>query len=337
MKEIFMFSFNAVMPILLLMLAGYALKMLHFADDAFFKKANALVFKLFLPVLLFVNVYEIDSLGNVNWSVVGYCLVAILVICLCGFTVSKAFFRKRDQIPVITQCVFRSNYAIIGIPLAESLGGAEAVAFASVLSAFSIPLFNTLAVIILSHYSSSGRKGQVKETIKKTAKNPLIIGVFVGVAVVAVRSLLPLNEAGEIVFSIERDLPFLYSTLTTLAKGTTPLALVVLGGRFNFEAVAALKKQIVTGTVMRLCLAPLVGIGLAVLLSEYTTVLNVTSTEYPALISLYATPVAVSSAVMTGEIGGDEQLASQFVVWTSLFSMLSMFLIIFMMKKFTLI
>lgn len=332
-----MFSFNAVMPILLLMLAGYILKRLHFADDNFFKKANALVFRLFLPVLLFVNVYEIDSLGSVNWRVVVYSLVAILLICLCGFAVAKIFFKKRNQISVITQCVFRSNYAIIGIPLAESLGGAEGVAFASVLSAFSIPLFNTLAVVILSHFSHSDHKGEVKETIKKTAKNPLILGVFLGVAVVAVRNMLPVNDAGEIIFSIERDLPFLYSALTTLSKGATPLALVVLGGRFNFEAVSALKKQIVAGTVMRLFLAPLVGIGLAFLLSEYTPILNVTSVEYPALISLYATPVAVSSAVMAGEIGGDEQLASQFVVWTSLFSMLTMFLIIFMMKKFALI
>jgi predicted permease len=54
---------------------------------------------------------------------------------------------------VLTQCSFRSNYAIIGIPLALSLGGEEAVAFASVLSAVAVPVFNILAVIILSHYS----------------------------------------------------------------------------------------------------------------------------------------------------------------------------------------
>ncbi|MBQ8503581.1 MAG: AEC family transporter [Clostridia bacterium] len=337
MAEIFSFSFNAVMPILLLMLTGYILNRLHFADDAFFKKANALVFKLFLPVLLFMNVYEIDSLGNVNWRVVLYCLFAILLICFSGFVVAKIFFRRRDQIPVITQCVFRSNYAIIGIPLAETLGGAQGVAFASVLSAFSIPLFNTLAVIILSHYSHTEHKGEIKETLKKTAKNPLIIGVFLGVAVVAVRNMLPLNPAGEVVFSIERDLPFLYSALSILSKGASPLALVVLGARFDFKAVGALKKQIFAGTFMRLVMAPVLGIGLAFILSEYTPILNVTSAEYPALISLFATPIAVSSAVMVGEIGGDEQLASQFVVWTSAFSMFSMFITVFIMKSFNLI
>lgn len=337
MAEIFTFSFNAVMPILLLMLTGYLLNRLHFADDAFFKKANTLVFKLFLPVLLFQNVRKIESLGSVNWRVIVYCVFATVLICLCGFSVAKVFFKRRDQIPVITQCSFRSNYAIIGIPLAQSLGGAQAVAFASVLSAFSIPLFNTLAVIILSHYSHTDHKGEIKDTLKKTAKNPLIIGVLFGVAVVALKNLLPLNADGEIIFSIERDLPFLSSALSSLEKCASPLALVVLGARFDFKAVASLKKQIFAGTLMRLVLAPLIGIGLAFILSEYTSIMDITSTEYPALISLYATPIAVSSAVMVGEIGGDEQLAGQFVVWTSLFSMLSMFVIIFVMKKFALI
>lgn len=337
MAEIFAFSFNAVMPILLLMLTGYLLNRLHFADKAFFKKANALVFKLFLPVLLFMNIYEIDSLGSVNWRVILYCMLAILLNFIIGHTVSRVFFKKRDQVAVITQCAFRSNYAIIGIPLAETLGGTEGVAFASVLSAFSIPLFNTLAVIILSHYSNTDRESELKTTFKKTIKNPLIIGVLSGVIVVAIRNILPLNSSGEIIFSLERDLPFLYSALSSLSKAASPFALVVLGARFNLRAVFSLKKQIASGTLMRLIMAPVIGIGLAFLVSQYTTLINVTSTEYPALISLFATPIAVSSAVMVGEIGGDEQLASQFVVWTSVFSMFTMFGIIFVMKSLSLI
>ena len=45
----------------------------------------------------------------------------------------------------------------------------------------------------------------------------------------------------------------------------------------------------------------------------------------------------MSSAVMVGEIGGDEQLAGQLVVWTSIASMFTMFFIIFVMKALVLI
>ena len=88
MKEIFMFSFNAVMPILLMMMLGYFLRSVHFADEAFFKKANTLVFKVFLPVLLFVNVYEIESLSKVNWGVVVYTVAIVVVLCLTGLVLT---------------------------------------------------------------------------------------------------------------------------------------------------------------------------------------------------------------------------------------------------------
>ncbi len=337
MADIFMFSFNAVMPILILFVIGYFLKRVGFADEGFFKKANAMVFKVFLPVLLFKNVYDIDSLADVNLPAILYCLAAVLVLCLIGFIIAKLTAKNRNQTGVITQCTFRSNYAIIGIPLAETLGGAEAAGFASILSAASIPLFNLLAVILLSHYSGDSHSASVKETVKKTAKNPLIIGVLIGVLTVAIRQIMPLNESMEIVFSIQRDLPFLYSAISTIAKGTSALALIVLGARFDFSAVRGLFRQIVTATFMRLVIAPAVGVGCAVLLSTRLGVLSVSSVEYPAIISLFSTPVAVSSAVMVGEIGGDEQLAGQLVVWTSVFSMLSMFTVIFIMKSLALI
>ena len=61
------------MPILLLALLGYFLKIIGFADDNFFKKANKLVFKVFLPILLYVNIYKIKSLNSINWKCIIYC------------------------------------------------------------------------------------------------------------------------------------------------------------------------------------------------------------------------------------------------------------------------
>ena len=337
MGEIFLFSFNAVMPILLLVFLGYFLRVINFADDGFFKKANTMVFRIFLPVLLFVNIYEIDSLKSLNFNAVLYCVAAILLIFICGYLIAHLVTKKRSHLGVLAQCSFRSNYAIIGIPLALSLGGEEAVAFASVLSAVAVPMFNVLAVIILSHYSGEKEKGAIKKTLKTTAKNPLIIGVLCGIAALVIRSFIPVNEAGSLVFSIEGTLPFVYKSLKNLASAASPVALIVLGARFDFKAVGSLKREIIIGTLMRVIMAPVIGLGLAILLSECTDFFNFTPIEYPAFISLFATPTAVSSAVMVGEIGGDEQLAGQLVVWTSVVSMLTIYVIVFAMKSFAII
>ena len=336
MLEVFSFSFNAVVPILLLAVAGYIIKQTGMFDDAFFKKCNTMVFKVFLPILIFKNIYDIDSVGDINFAVMLYCVVAILVLCVIGNLTAGAFAQNRGQKGVINQSSFRSNYAIIGIPLAESLGGTTAVAFAGVLSAVCIPLFNFLAVIILSRYSKQDYEPPVNDILKSAGKNPLIRGVGLGIAVLIIRSFIPVNEAGELLFSVREDLPFIYSTVSNLAKVASPLALVVLGARFEFKSVKSLAKPIIVSVILRLLVAPVLGIGCAVALSSMG-ILNFTVTEYPALISLFGTPIAVSSAVMVGEIGGDEQLAGQIVVWTSLVSVFSIFATVFLMKSVALI
>ncbi len=331
MKDIFMFSFNAVMPILLLAVVGCFLRYIRFADDAFFKKANSMVFKVFLPVLLFRNVYSIESLSDIKWNVILYCVAIVCFICIFAYFTSGFIAKSRKQKGVLTQCAFRSNYAIIGIPLAESLGGAESVSFASILSAVAIPLFNVLAVIILSHYADDDHKSSVRDTLAKTARNPLILGVLTGVFAVFIRNILPFD------FSVERDIPYVFSAVDSISKITSPLALIILGARFDFTKVKVLYKQIAWGTFTKTVFTPVVALGVAIYLSEFMGVMKLTEIEYPALIALFATPVAVSSAVMVGEIGGDEQLAGQLVVWTSTISMFTMFIIIFAMKTFALI
>ena len=87
-----------------------------------------------------------------------------------------------------------------------------------------------------------------------------------------------------------------------------------------------MKKEIIVGTVWRIMIAPLIGIGGAVVLSSCTNWLSCGVNEYPALIALFGSPVAVSSAVMAGAMGNDEQLATQLVVWTCLCSIVTIFL-----------
>ena len=136
--EILGFTFNAIGPIVLLILLGYGLKRVGVLDKNFLKTANGLVFRVFLPVLLFYNVYEIDDLQVVGWGSIGYALVMIVVLFLLGMAVVHCFVPDTRQKGVILQCVYRSNYAIIGLPLAASLGDETSVAFAAVLSPYSV-------------------------------------------------------------------------------------------------------------------------------------------------------------------------------------------------------
>lgn len=53
------------------------------------------------------------------------------------------------------------------------------------------------------------------------------------------------------------------------------------------------------------------------------------SLEFPALITLYGTPLAVSTVPTSSEMGNDGELTGQLVVWTTLVSAFTLFGIIF--------
>lgn len=206
MLSIFVFAVNAIFPIMLLILLGYFLKRIHFFNDSFLAAANKFVFHVALPVLLFYNVYEIDNLSSIEWSTVIFALALILILFAVGLICVKLFIKDDRQKGVILQSFFRSNYALIGFPLSEALGGPECLGITAVLSAFAIPTFNILAVISLSAFVGDGsnKKISLKSTIKKIAKNPLIIGVLLGLIVLLIRNFIPADINGEPVFSIEK-------------------------------------------------------------------------------------------------------------------------------------
>lgn len=324
--HIFITALNAVVPIILLIGLGYILRQKHFLTDGFLQVGNKLVFKLMLPTMLFINTYRIPSLSDIRWDITVYASIAvILIFFLSLFTVIRTT-KLPHRRGVILQCCFRSNFVIIGLPLAASLGGSEAEAVAAVLSAVTVPLFNVLAVIALSVFVEQ------KESIWQTAKqvlrgiltNPLIIAVAAGLSCLVLRWAQVL-VFDRVVFRLDTQAAFLFDALSTLKNGTTPVALMVLGGLFTFSAVKELKKEIIAGTVWRIILSPLIGIGGAVALTRLG-ILHCTGADYPALIALFGSPVAVSSAIMAKGMGGDEQLATQLVVWTTLFSSITVFL-----------
>jgi len=327
MGNILVTAVNAVMPILLLILLGYILKKKQFISEHFVKMGNKLVFKVFLPCMLFINVYDIKSFSVIQWDIVMYSIAVVCVLFALGLGMAVLTADEAKRKGVLWQCIFRSNFAIIGLSLAAALGSEEAMGVAAVVSAFTIPLFNVFGVIALTvfvHDQEEGRQG-VKDVLWNIVKNPLIIAVFLGLLCLAVRAL-QVRIFGETVFALNQQTKFLYTAVSNLKSIASPFALVVMGGQFTFSAVKSRRKEIIVGTLGRIVIAPLMGIGGAVLLSKYTNLLNCGVNDYPALIALFGSPVAVSSAVMAGAMDNDEQLATQLVVWTSLCSIVTIFL-----------
>lgn len=330
MQDTLTYTLRAILPILFNVMLGYIVKQTRLWTEDFFGKLNQLCFKVFLPIQICYNIYDVDSIIAVNWRVIIFLLLSVIACAFLGLLVATVFKLVPQQKGVIIQAAFRSNQAILGLPLVSALGGSAAMPLASLTTAFLIPLYNVLAIFVLSSHSNAFRCSR-HERIGRVFFNPLIIGAATGLLFLLLRFSLP-TVNGQPIFMIKTHLPSLYQFMTSVSSIASPMMLFVLGTQFDFSAVRRLFPQISLGVFLRLVVSPVITIGLAMIARDY---LNLTLLEMPTLISTSAGPVAVSSVVMAREFLGDYQLASQLVVWSSLLSIVSIFIIVYFLRLYS--
>lgn len=319
-----LFTVNAVMPIISMVLIGYLAKRLGIIKREIAGGMNKLVFRLLLPIMLFLNVYRIEGFSDIGISYILYVLAVELVLFAIGVAAAIAVTKDPKKRGVINQVAFRSNYALVGIPLATSLFGDAGGMVATVLSVALIPMINVLAVISLTSYTDGeGAKFNVKRVLIGIIKNPLIQSIALGGVALLIRLLfVKLN----ISFRLS-DISWLYDgVLNKLSSVATPLALIALGADFEFSRIGEMKKEILTGVMLRCVLSPLIGLGIALALGAFE------GAHFAAFVAAFAPPLAVSSVPMTESMGSDHKLAGQLVVWTTLTSALTLFLTVYILR-----
>lgn len=317
--DAFIFSANAVLPIILITFTGWLCNRLGFINDEFIKRGNKLNFKVGFFCLIFMNMYSIQSIEQNHKNLLFFCFVSLLCVITFGFIFGAIFVKSPKQKGVITQAIYRSNFAIIGVPLANMLYGDKGGACAAIIIAVSIPLFNIFAVIALTVFLKEGgnerfSKESVKDIFIKLSKNSMLHGIIAGAICLLIRPHLngwTLKNS---------NLSFIYNTVNSISKMASPFALLMLGAGFKFSAVKKLWKLIFVGTSIRLIVVPTVCLCTAhFIFPEFS------GPEYAGLIALFGSPVAVSSAIMADQMDNDGELAGQLLVWSTLFSTLTLF------------
>ena len=319
-----LFSVNAILPIILTVLLGYCLKRIGMLSPAFVKMGNTLVFRVLLPAMLFLNVYKMKAFSGIDPAYLLYAAVFTLTVFAIGIPAVMLITKEAPRRGPLLQGTFRSNYALVGIPLATSLFGESGAIAASLLSAIVVPLYNILGVISLSLFREDQKKPSLRSIVKDVVKNPLIISIAVGLLTLLVRSLfLSLN----IGFRLS-DIRPLFTLLDYLSRSATPMALLLLGAQFEFSSVTGYRKELIFTTLTRAVAVPLLGIGIALLLFGE----RFGGAEFASLVAVFATPVAVSSVAMTQEMDSDVILAGQIVIFTTLTSAVTVFITTLILK-----
>ena len=307
--ENLMISANAVLPMCLIMALGYGTRRLGWIRREEISAINKIAFRIFLPCLLYYNVYCSDLSGSFDPLLMAYAVGGVLLT----FGLSLGYTLLTEKLPerrsVMIQGMFRSNYVIMGIPVATALLGAGELGTVSILIAVVVPLFNMLAVVVLEVFR--GQRPKPLHVLGQIVKNPLVIASALGILTLAAGIRLP---------------HILEQTIQNVSAIASPLQLFLLGAFFQFSGLKTYRRELVTVSAAKLIVSPGLFLGLGALL-------GFRDAAFVSLLGVFASPTAVNSFTMAQQMGGDAELAGDIVVVTSAVSMLTMFLWIFLFKS----
>lgn len=314
MADSLIVAVNAIFPICLMIGLGYLLKMKEMLSKSSLKEMNKVVFKILIPLSLMQSMITTDLKEVSDIRFILFTIIAILAMIVCSMFVVRVVTKDPAKQGVMVQGLYRTNYVLLGLPICEALCGAENLGLASLMVSIVVPFYNFLAVLILQHYAN--KSSSLWKTFVEILKNPMISACLIGVCI----RFIGIPYTG-----------FFKATVSKLAACGTPVALVVLGGLFEFKSFKKNFKEVAFVVIGKLIVYPAIILAIAIFM------FNIKDVPLVILLVILAGPVAVSSAPMADLMGLDGDLAGEIVFSTSLACLITLFCWIVILKQLMLI
>ena len=292
------FSLNATVPIFLMMLLGLLFRKIGWIDEVFASKMNKFVFLVPLPVLLFEDLATVDFAEVWDMKFVLFCFGATLISIVIAAAVSFLWKDRSIQGEFI-QASYRSSAALLGIAFIQNIYGDAGMAPLMIIG--SVPLYNVMAVVVLSFFQPERKKldRQVGiNTLKGIITNPIILGIIAGLLWSALRLPIP---------------SILEKTVSNIGAVATPMGLMAMGATFDIRKAFGKAKPAVAASVMKL-------VGFAALFLPLAVWLGFRREQLVAILIMLGSATTVSCYVMARNMGHEGVLTSSTVMLTTLFS-----------------
>ena len=269
--------------------------------------------------MLFLEVAESSLAENLDTKLILFLVIAVTT----SFTLMSVFslFAVRDPKlrGAFVQGSCRSNFAILGVPLAVNMFGEVGGQVIAIAMPFVILMFNAYSVVILSVFSGSREHrlnaGTLKGILKSIVTNPLIIGVVLAIPFMIWRVTIPTAAS---------------KTLHYLSGLTTPLALLSLGANFKMESLRGRAGYAVWGALNRTVVIPAIALTAAALVGLRGPALGV-------VLICFGAPTAVTSYIMAKKMDNDHELAAQILLLSTMICVFTIFVGIFILRSLALI
>lgn len=309
------FTINAVIPLFLMMALGYIFREKKLLQNNFMEVFNRFCFEFALPCSLFKtalssNIRETFDI-NLAFAVIGGILVQVSLLLL----LIPRFFKDRPKAGSLIQGAFRANSIIFGLALGRNLFGEAELAPITIMVTLSVPTFNFLAVLVLSLFSETNKNPSPLDLIKTVISNKLILVSILGIVMSYFQVTLP---------------TIVMSPINDLAAASGPLAMMALGASFSFSRAKSNFIYNAVAVSLRLVVTPLIMVTAMCLIGYRGPALG-------GLFILFASPTATTTYVMANKMGCDSELAGEIVVFSTFFSVITIFTGVYLLRSLSMI
>ena len=291
---------GSLVPIFVVILAGFLLRKFRFPGDAFWPFAERITYFVLFPALLLQK----TASATLDIHTLGPMVVALLATVLI---MASLLFLIRRWLPIGASSFtsfFQGGIRIntyIGLSAAFALFGDTGITLAAVAIGVMIPLINVLCVAILVGFSDSKSKNW-SSLISGIIQNPLIIACAAGITI---------NITGVNLHSSVSE------TLLIFGRASLPLGLMALGAALDITAARNLGKLIILNCGIKLLAMPLC-MWTAARILELDPMASAIAVLFAAL------PGSPNAYILARQLGGDSLLMANIVTVQVITSMITL-------------
>ncbi|MEP0355772.1 MAG: AEC family transporter [Paraglaciecola sp.] len=302
------FAVEVTLPISLIIILGVFLKRIRWITEEFVETGSKLVFNLTLPCLLFVNIANINLSQEFPTSLIAFG-AAVMTITFLVYHFFGYYIANKQARGAFVQGACRGNMAIIGLALAVNAFGDSALSLASIYLAVLVVPLNIFSILTL--YYHQAESPSVKAVAKSVLTNPLAIAIGLALFVALLSIQLPklITDTGQY-----------------LARMTLPLALLCVGASIRLKEFRA-SNLLYWAIVSKIAFLPLVA-------TTAGYMFGLRGVELGVLYMMTSAPTAAAAYPMVRSIGGDYHLTAAIIAGSTIFSLISSTIGLFLLRHF---
>ncbi len=294
--------FQVTAPIFIVIAAGFLIRKIKLINDEGVGLLNRLAYNIGLPALIFLNItnYRLSEIFDIDIIKVIYSAYGIYFIIL--FLLSFFIKRSRKTRGAFIVASFRCNMAFVGLPIVWMAYGSLALARASLVIAFLVPVNIISTVLIFKFFNRREEKLDTKKLIMNFATDPIIIATLLGI----IFSYFGLGLPG-----------FMHDSLDIISGMTVAIALLSIGASFRFDHLKDDLKMVSYISFNKLILLP------AIIFLVATFIYKIDIFDRNVMVILFATPLAVAAYIMAKELRSNYNLMASALIFTTIISALT--------------